>query len=152
MTPTTEFPKLLDIALAEVLPMTRALVAKHGLDKFAEWHCDDVNGALIFRNPGVDEFAVPYQLIGTHHPAESLWRWAWDDAAVNAHFVRSAEKVRDWGQAQSIELLTAPTTFADETLAWKLTAFAARLTGLPGIYRGQSGPRVLHFAFAVITP
>lgn len=152
LTPTTEFPKLLDLAMAEVQQSTHELFTEHGLDQFAEWQCDDVNGALIFRNPGVDQLAVPYQLIGSHHPAESLWRWAWDDYTVNANYTRSAITARNWGLAQGIDLLTAPTTFADATLAWKLTAFAARLTGCPGIYRGQVGNRILHFAFAVFIP
>ncbi|QEL15043.1 DUF6882 domain-containing protein [Limnoglobus roseus] len=152
MTPTTEFPKLLDLALAEVQQKTRELITTHGLDKFPQWEHDAANGAIIFRTPGLDEFVVPAQLIGYHHPAQSLWQWAWDDPAVPANFVRSATAARNWGRAQDIEAVASPTTFADEALAWRLTAFAARLTGWPAIYRGQSESRFLYFAFAVITP
>ncbi len=152
MTPTTEFPKLLDLALAEVQQSTRELLAKHSLDQFPQWEHDATNGAIIFRTPGVDEYAVPAQLIGYHHPAQSLWQWAWDDPTVPSDFRRSAVTARNWGATQNIEVLTAPTLFADEPLAWRLTAFAARLTGCPGIYRGESGLRFLYFAFAVLTP
>lgn len=149
MTPTTEFPQLLDRALAEVQQSTRELVAAHGFDRFSHWEYADADGVLIFRNPGVDEFLVPAQLVGYHHPAQSLWQWAWDDSRVPVAFARTATAARHWGNAQGVDALTKPATFADEHLAWRLTAFAAKLTGYPGIYRGESGPRFLYLAFAV---
>ncbi len=148
MTPTSEFPKLLDIAFAEVQRYTRELVQRHALATYPQWGYDENRAFLTFTN-GVDQFVVLAQLVGYWFPDDSKWQWAWDDSTLPERVARSAVAAREWGKVNEIELLTSPTVAADETLSWKLTAYAAKLTGCPGVYRCQSGPRFLYFAFAV---
>jgi hypothetical protein len=148
MTPTDEFPKLLDLAMAEVQQNTRELVDRNSLAAFRQWAFDERTGRLSFQNPGVDEFVVPAQLLGFWNPADSRWQWAWSDSTLPPHAVRASAAARDWGAAHAVTLLTASTSSAEEPLAWKLAAFAARLTGWPAVYRGSSGARFQYLAFA----
>lgn len=148
MTPTSEFPKLLDLALQDVQSETRTIVDRYALSSYPSWGYDESKAFLTFTN-GVDQFTVLAQLVGFWNPDDSTWHWAWDDATLHERVTRSARSAREWGKVNEIELLTTAKIPADETLAWKLTAFAAKLTGCPGVYRCRSGTSFLHFAFAV---
>ena len=148
MTPTTEFPKLLDLALAEVQVNTRELVQKLQLASYAQWGLDEQNARLVFSNPGANPLAIAMQVIGSYDPKQLVWRWAWSLGTLPTNALRAANATREWGQTQEIELLTTPSASADEADCWKLTAFAARLTGWPAMYRGQTESGFLYLAFA----
>ncbi len=148
MTPTSEFPQLLDLAMAEAQRETREIMEQHALDTYPNWHYDESKAFLTFAKND-DQFVVLAQLVGFWSPTESIWEWSWNDASLPERITRSAIAARGWGQTNEIELLTNPTTTADESLCWKLTAFAAKLTGCPGVYRCQSQSRILYFAFAL---
>jgi hypothetical protein len=88
------------------------------------------------------------QAIGLHDPSTNAWQWSWNDPSFPPHLVQAASHARDWGRHNAIAVLSEPTATIDETTAFKLTAFAARLVGWPGIYRGVGGPQIIYLAFA----
>jgi hypothetical protein len=148
MTPTDEFPKLLDLAMAEVQQETQRVMAAYALTHYPQWGYDERNALLTFAD-GRNQVVADAQLAGFWYPADARWQWGWFDQKLPEAVSRAARAVRGWGEANGVALLTDPAPAADETLAWKLTAFTARLTGLPAVYRCQSGPRFLYLAFAV---
>lgn len=146
MNPATEFPKLLDLALAEIQDGTRALAGKYGLAGFAGFEIDERTARLTFVD-GARRLGVPIQLLGWHRPDAPAWQWAWSDSTLPANLTRGAAEARGWGEANQIPALTQAEFGADEPACWKLAAFAARLSGWPAVYRCPVGERFLFVAF-----
>ena len=150
MNPTTEFPKLLELAYAEVQAGTRDLVNRYSLGDYPSFEFDEPNARLVFVD-GSRRLAVPVQLIGYHFPRESEWQWAWSDPSLSVGITRSARAARAWGEANDIALLTRTHRGAVEDGCWRLSAFAARLTHWPAVYRCPFANRYLYIAFGAPT-
>jgi hypothetical protein len=148
MTSSDEFPKLLDIALAEATELTAKTVKEHSLDQLAGWSLDEKAGRLLFADTKQRYAMMAAQAIGLYEPNSRQWRWAWSEASFPTHILQAAQHARSWGTANDVSLLSQPTATIDEAMAWKLAAFTARLVGWPGIYRGDGGPSLIYLAFA----
>ncbi len=146
MNPTTEFPKLLELAFAEIQAGTRELVERHRLGDYPGFEFDEPNARLVFVD-GPKRLAVPAQILGYFFPANSQWQWAWSDTSLAEGITRSAREARAWGEANDIALLTRTHRGAVEDGCWRLAAFAARLTGWPAVYRCPFANRYLYVAF-----
>ena len=146
MNPTTEFPKLLDLALAEIQASTGELIARHGLAGYAGFEIDEPDARLTFID-GPRRLGVPVQFLGYFHAGESEWQWAWSDPSLSETVTRAARAAREWGVANDIALLVRTHRGAVEEGCWKLAAFAAKLTGWPAIYRCPLANRFLFVAF-----
>lgn len=147
MTAASEFGKLLDLALAEAKTMTDEQMRLHKLDGLAGWSLDEARGRLLFGDPRGRYAIMAAQAIGLYDPAKQQWQWAWADQSFPAHLVQAAQHVRVWGQVNEIPLLTEPMQTIAEADAFRLTAFAARFIGWPGIYRGETKPQSIFLAF-----
>ena len=142
-TPADEFPTLLDLALAEVQAGTRRLMDEHRLAEQPGWALDEEHGELSFG--GGRRFVA--QVAGLFVPAAGVWKWAWAEPSFPPAMVRAAANARGWGQANGVPALTTPTGAATEDVCWKLAAFAARLVGLPAVYRGAMPDATFFIAF-----
>ena len=152
MTPTTavtEFPKLLDLALAEAQEGTRELVSKYQLDQIANVRLNLALGSLIFG----DEASFDVQVVGSFDAASGFWRWAWGDPNVPRSLGLAAAHAKAFGKANEIVALTNSPNVATEADGWRWTAFAARLIEWPAIYRLplDTGP-LLFLAFRPTVP
>jgi hypothetical protein len=146
MTPTTEFPKLMEIALAEIQSGTRELVERYALANYPGFEIDEPNARLVFVN-GPNRLALPAQMLGYHVPDRNEWQWAWSDPSLSVKVTRSARAARSWGEANEIALLARTHRGAVEDGCWRLAAFAARLSGWPALYRCPFANRYLYVAF-----
>jgi hypothetical protein len=136
MTPASEFPKLLDLALVECQTVTRELLAKHELATYASWSLDVENARMLFQHASGKTFGASIQIIGTL--TGTTWEWAWASLEWPSRLTQIAAEARGWGATNSVSLLTEARMNIDEVMAWKLTAFSARHYGWSAIYRGQS--------------
>jgi hypothetical protein len=146
MTPTTEFPQMLERALAEAQAGTRDLVERFSLATFPAYELDLPNARLGFAD-GDQRFAVPIQVLGRYHADASEWHWAWSDPALPDGITRSAREARAWGRVNDIAQLVNPVVAAVPDGCWRLAAFAARLTGWQALYCVPSGDRSIFLAF-----
>lgn len=146
MDPTTEFPKLLDLALAEIQLGTRELVERHGLAGYAGFEIDEPTARLTFVD-GPRRLSVPVQFLGYFQADVSKWQWAWSDPSLSEGITKCARAAREWGAANDIALLTKTHRGAVEDGCWKLAAFAAKLTGWPAVYCCPLANRFLFVAF-----
>jgi hypothetical protein len=142
-----EFASLLELALAEAQAGTARIAAEYRLAELFGWSLDEAAGELVF-GPHVRFVA---QVVGVRDRADR-WTWAWADPSLPAALVRAAADARGWGEANGVARLTTPAFPADEAECWKLTAFAARLVGLPAVYRGPSANGTLFLAFGPLPP
>lgn len=146
MDATTEFPKLLDLAMAEIQTSTRELVERHNLAGYSGFEVDEPAGRLTFVDGG-RRLSVPVQFLGYFHADDAEWQWAWSDPSLSESITRAARAAREWGVANDIALLVRTHRGAVEEGCWKLAAFAAKLTGWPAIYRCPLANRFLFVAF-----
>lgn len=148
MTPTTEFPQLLERALAEAQAGTRELVERYSLANFPAYELDLPNARLGFAD-GDKRLYVPIQVLGIHHADANEWQWAWDDAAVPDRLTRSAREALAWGRLNGIPSLLDPRVPANPDDCWRFAAFAARLTGWPALYLVPTLGRTTYLAFGI---
>jgi hypothetical protein len=148
MTPTSEFPQLLELALSEIQAGTRELVERYSLANFPAYELDLRNARLGFAD-GDKRLYVPIQVLGVHHADANEWQWAWDDAAVPDRLTRSAREALAWGRANEIAQLVNPRVPANPDACWRFAAFAARLTGWTALYSVPSLGRTTFLAFGI---
>ena len=129
-TPTSELPKLLNLAYAEARASTRDLMARYRLNEYADFNLDANAGTLTF---GTMVFDV--QFVGAFESHTKQWRWAWAEDFIHSSVNIAAIHAQEFGKANDIESLTTRVSPATEEECWKWTAFAARLAKWPGIYR-----------------
>jgi hypothetical protein len=129
-TPTEEFPKLLDLALAEAKDGTQELVEKYQLTGRHSFRLEPDRGRLGF---GDIEFEL--QVVGALDTAKGMWRWEWADGSLPREVGLAAAHAKAFGEANEIEVLTSPASPATEADCWRYAAFAARLIDWPAIYR-----------------
>ena len=150
MNPTaaSEFPKLLDLALAEVQAGTKELISKYQLESFDKVRLDLAYGQLIFG----DDLRFDIQVVGSFDAVSGVWRWGWSDPNVSRSIGLAAAHAKGFGKANEIVALTNSLNIATEEDSWRWTAFAARLIDWPAIYRLplDTGP-LLFLAFRPVT-
>ena len=129
-TPTEEFPKLLDLALAEAKEGTQELVDKYQLASKPNFRIEPDRGRLAF---GDIEFEM--QVVGALDAAKGMWRWEWADGSLPREVGVASAHAKAFGEANEIDVLTAPSSPATEAECWRYAAFAARLIDWPAIYR-----------------
>lgn len=129
-TPTSELPKLLDLAMAEMQASTAELVDQYFLQDAAEYRLDWNAGTLTFGDAVFD-----VQLVGGFDSQVGHWRWSWADPNLPRTVTLAAAHAHAFGKANDITSLTTATIPATENDCWKWAAFAGMLLKWPGIYR-----------------
>ena len=130
-TPSSEFPKLLDLAAAEAQAGTQELIEKFKLHEFNTVSLDLHVGRLNFS----PEVRFDVQIIGSFDPKSAYWLWAWADRAIPNSLIRAAEHAHGFGKANEIQPLTTDRIKSSDVECWLWTAFATRLVKWPGMYR-----------------
>ena len=117
----------------------------------ADWSLDQDDGCLAFNSPGGLAATAPAQIIGTFNTADDTWLWAWDNHSLVPALVHDAAKARAYGERHGIEPLTLRKFACTQAEAWRLTAFALRLCGAQGGYRGPAGSSFVFMTFGSVT-
>jgi hypothetical protein len=106
-----------------------------GLGSAQRWELDQTNGLLTWYFPDRTATA-PAQIIGTWLPATRSWLWAWANNSIPPALTRDSRAVRDWAEEHGHASLTAPKIEADKERAAMMAAFAVRVSGATGFFRG----------------
>jgi hypothetical protein len=145
-----DFQKLLDSSMEELRIKTEAHKA-WGLGTFERWDLDQEDGSLVFSNAEGATAVAPAQIIGSFSTRDNTWLWAWDNPSVVDELKTHALKVKEYGEANGIEQLTARKWTGTEEDAWAMTALAVKLNNAHGAYRGPAGPAYVFMTFGEVT-
>lgn len=96
------------------------------------WDWDDERATLTFSDPALPTVRIDVSIVGTTEGAS--WQWSWANQNIPADNKRDMEKVRAYGEANSLEKLTIRFLDADEYTGWEMTAVAAHVLDAPGAY------------------
>lgn len=78
-------------------------------------------------------FKAKVQIIGTYVEKSKTWRWGWSNRFVPPELEKTALKIKKFGEANKMELLTKPKIRYDN-LGLNFTALGMQLTNSPGFY------------------
>ena len=78
-------------------------------------------------------FEGQFQIIGTFSPKSKTWRFAWANRYIPNDLKRSSLKLKDFGEANGLELLLQPKV-KDEKLGLVFTAVCMKLSNAKGYY------------------
>lgn len=115
--------------------------------KKCDWSVDQFEGTIVFSAPNGMLVTCAVQIIGTFDSNDSSWLWAWDHPSVQAELTKHANRVREYGEKNSIaELITRKLSVTEEQ-CWEFTALATELNDAQGAYRGPAGDTFVFMTF-----
>ena len=114
-------------------------------DRF-EW--DDESSTLIFSDDNLPTVHVLCSVVGTTEG--DSWQWSWANKNIPQDQKVDMLKVRDFGEANGHEKLTAPFLDADEYTGWEMTAVAEYVLEALGAYRLPSDEGFCYLAYRKI--
>jgi len=136
-----EFQEFLDAATAELRQKQETLSNEYGLAEAATWGFDQASEKLQFFDEQ-KRMVVEADVIdaGSFSPKSNSWKWAWANESVLPPLRKKAERLKELEDITGIELFGNPLAFEidDESMAWELTAMAARHLGALGCYRAPA--------------
>ena len=143
------FDQLLQTSIEE-LKLKTAVHQVWGLGKFDSWNVDQDIGNLVFSNTDGFTATCPVQIIGTFDSVGRTWMWAWNNPSVTDKLKIDSLKVKLYGETNHITQLTTSEYVCDESNAWAMTAFAVKLCGAQGAYRGPAGSTYVFMSFGSV--
>lgn len=99
----------------------------------ARWDWDDERSTLTFSDPEKPTLEIDVSIVGSTEG--NSWEWSWANANIPPQSKLDIEKVREFGEANGYEKLTAAFLEADEFTGWQMTAIAVHVLEAPGSYR-----------------
>src|SRR6185503_2120422 len=112
---------------------------EYRLSTWPRYDLSQVTGKLVFSEEGVPRVSANFQFVGSLSNRSTTWLWAWANESMDPELRQSIEKVRAYGEAENLPLLTTPRLPANESDGWEMTAVAANLLQAQGAYRGGNG-------------
>ena len=109
--------------------------AQFGIMDFPRYVYDLRRGEIWWGDIGAPQIRGRLTVIGTISTKSNTWLWSW----ANPHFsdvkLGDIDKVREFGEHESIAKLTEEKWEAEEIDGWEMTALSARLLEAEGAYR-----------------
>jgi hypothetical protein len=141
-----DYQTLLEQSIEELRLKT---AAHDGIWQLGEcsWNVDQDMGTIVFTSPNGMIATCSMQIIGTYNTLDNTWLWAWDHPSVVSALQDHAWKVREYGETNSIDLLTTRKLNCSQTQAWEFTAVACKLCNAQGGYRGPAGTTLVFMTF-----
>lgn len=136
-------------ALAWLRTQSAKFEQEWGLGSESAWDLDMNAGTLTFSLSDTRVVVCPVQVVGTLNTADGSMLWAWDHPSVPQPLRRAALRLRDFGHAEGIQLLTTRKVPCNESEAWAYTALAAKLDDAHGAYRGRAGSAWVYMSFTL---
>lgn len=134
-----DYNKLLNECIAEVERKNQKLADEYGFGSFERWDIDQEIGELVFSDGGVPKLVCSVTMLGSFSEQSETWMWGWGNSSLLEPLTRDTNAVREYGEKNGIEDLTAERTPATEGEAWALSALACRILSGLGLYRGPTG-------------
>lgn len=114
-------------------------------DRF-EW--DDNCSTLIFLDDNLPTVRILCSVVGTTEG--DSWQWSWANENIPRNEKVDMLRVREFGEANGYEQLTAPFLVADEYTGWEMTAVAEHILDALGAYRLPSDKGFCYLAYRKI--
>ncbi|MDR0593317.1 MAG: hypothetical protein LBG60_08725 [Bifidobacteriaceae bacterium] len=114
-----------------------------GLGLDSTWEMDLAAGSFIWRG-SKGNVVSPLQVLGTRHPADESWLWAWANHSLPPACCVAAASVREFGLAQQIRPLTTGQLDCGDEQKWMLGNIAIGLGLGDFVYLGDSGRLEIH--------
>jgi hypothetical protein len=92
-----------------------------------------------------EEVVADICVVGSVSVSEGTFRWGWANAAIPQHARRGLEHVREFGERNSLELLTTPQWPGGRPEGLEMAAIAARVLDCQGVWVDTSGDVTLFF-------
>ncbi len=102
-----EADALLAAACAEYEAKQQALEqGEWRLASCAEWGFDDVAGVVTVKFEDGSQWQADGQFLGSFHPDDSTFQWAWDSPDMGEHLTRDSRLIKEVGELHGIRYLT----------------------------------------------
>ncbi|WP_269542385.1 DUF6882 domain-containing protein [Cerasicoccus fimbriatus] len=134
-----EYNEYLVERVKEVEELNSNLSQQYGLGSYERWDIDQEVGDLLFSNAGEVQLSCKVVILGSYSSVSETWMWGWANPSLLDHLTKDTERLIEYGEQHNISDLTEPKTEATEDEAWALSAFACRILGGRGLYRGPTG-------------
>ncbi len=143
-----EFDEYLRGAVGELKAKQAALEIEYHLGHHERFVVDYEAGSLIFfagEAPQVEAKILP---VATHVPAKKSLKWSWANSQLPQSVRESAARVRELHAFTGFGMFANDAVECDESMAWEITALAAKYLSVMGAYRVPHGTL---YAYVLIT-
>lgn len=135
-------------AVHELTRLNEGLRQRFRLGEWERYDYDLERETLTFSQDGTPRVIASIQVVGTTSETAGDWLWGWANAYLPVPVTREMNRVREFGENESLPELVNPYAGDSEDLGWTLTSVAAKILGAQGGYRcpGSNG-----FIYLVLT-
>lgn len=134
-------------AYVTVTERQAALDAKWHRERYNQWSCSQPDGVIRFTNASGAGLEADVQFLGSYSPTAQSWEWAWNNPHVNAELAHDAHMLRAYGIQHGFATLTTGMIRATPDEAPLLMSAAFVITGVEGVYWGQSGAVIVALGY-----
>jgi hypothetical protein len=147
MTPR-EYSEFLHHAVHSLKALNDDCENKFQLSKWPRYDYDLNSGTLTFSKDRKPKVVAYIQVVGTTSSKSNTWLWAWANQHFPPKVVQDMERVRAFGNAESLPQLTEEQMTDSEYLGWEMTAVAAYILGSKGAYRCPSDNGYIYVTYS----
>jgi hypothetical protein len=130
-----EFDEYLRQAVGELEAKQSALEIEYDLGHHERFVVDYEANSLIFfagEAPKVEARILP---VATHVPAKKSLKWSWANSQLPQSVREWAAKVKELHTFTGLAMFATDAVECDESMAWEITALAAKYLSAMGAYR-----------------
>lgn len=129
------------------------LRSAHGLGTYKRWFYSQETGLLQFSDErGHVKIESEYTPIGSLSTKSNTWQWSWANVSVHEPLRQKSLKLQELSPLTGMDIFATPTIYADEELAWELSAMAVEHLGAMGCYRAPSDHLYIFMAIENVRP
>jgi Family of unknown function (DUF6882) len=126
-----EFANFRHSAVHELMRLNKNCEEEFRISSWPRWDYDVDSATLTFSLDGVSKVIASIEVVGTTSITAGTWMWGWANENLPATVTKAMEKVRAFGEQESVTELTQATCPDDEYVAWEMTAIAAQVLPVP---------------------
>lgn len=130
-----EYLEFCHVAQHELLEKNAVCEQQFLIGHREQWQYDADQGTLTFSAEGVAKVIANVQVVGTTSIKSNTWLWGWANESVPTGQTTQIQKVRLFGEAESLSVLTEASWPDDEYHGWEMTAITAKIINAKGGYR-----------------
>ena len=142
-----EFENLIEQATEYLKDRNENANRLFGIGSFSRYEYDLHSGEIWWSEPNDPKVRAKVIIVGSISTKSNTWMWSW----ANPHFddvnLGEIDKVREFGEAESIQKLVEEKWEADEIDGWEMTAISARLLESDGAYCSPNDNGGLYLLF-----
>lgn len=143
-----KFEEFRHTAHHELMELNTRCKQEFSIGHWERWDYNAEKGTIIFSEGGEPKVIATVQVVGTASGRSNSWLWGWANESVPRDRTVLLEKVRAFGRAEGLDILTEPSWPDDEYHGWEMTAITTKLIGAKGGYRKvRTGGGYTYYAF-----